>query len=407
MNSKSRRLFIFRGKGWRNLTPKLLILCVVFGGTAFCLELLLRQFYYPETTPPPYEFRIPDPVLGWRLLPSIHHVYQTWEFRVSVDYNSHGWRDIEHKYSKREGVFRIVVLGDSFMEAYSVNMEDAFHRQLEKFARDSGNKIEVLNLGVGGYGTLQAYLALVEEGLKYDPNLVILGFHFGNDLSENSRTLHLIGVADDLKTNSRPFLLPGPPDDWHVTMVDYEGALSRYKNAMRAPRSLPWWRKTVFFQLYARNGGLRGILRFLFGWPHSSESSANVEPQPCKELPEYREAWELTERILVRLKQEVETANAQFFVFTVPTEGGKQKLSIVLDKATGMRCFDTTPITYLADILERKEIAFLNLGPAFEEASASKGVQLRSYTDGHWNERAHRIAAREVFKVTNMLRLLP
>ena len=105
-----------------------------------------------------------------------------------------------------------------------MNIEDAFHRQLEKFARDSGKQIEVINLGVGGYGTLQAYLALVEEGLKYSPNLVVLGFFFGNDLKNNSRTLELSSTANDLKAKTRPFLLPGSPKDWHVTMVDYEGA---------------------------------------------------------------------------------------------------------------------------------------------------------------------------------------
>jgi len=405
MKYKSFRLF-FRREKWWDLTTKLLLVCVAFGGTAFCVELLLRQFYYPERTPPPYEFRIPDPVLGWRLLPNTHHLYQTWEFRVNVDYNSHGWRDIEHEYSKREGVFRIVVLGDSYMEAYSVNIEDAFHRQLEKFARDSGKQIEVLNLGVGGYGTLQAYLALVEEGLKYSPNLVVLGFHFGNDLKNNSRTLELRATAVDLKTNSRPFLLPGSPKDWHVTMVDYEGALSRYKNATRALRPLPWWKKTVLYQFYAQTGGLGKHLRSLLQLLENSESNSNVEPQSCKEHPEYREAWELTERILVRLKQDVETANAQLFVFTVPSGKGKQRIRIVLDKATGMRCLDNTPITFLADILERNEIAFLNLGPDWAEAYA-KGFQLASFTDGHWNELGHRIAARKVLEVTNMLGLLP
>jgi len=398
----------FRRERWWDLATKFLIVCVAFGGTAFCAELLLRQFYYPERTAPPYKFRIPDPVLGWLLLPNTHHLYQTLEFRVNVDYNSHGWRDIEHEYSKGEGVFRIVVLGDSYMEAYSVNLGDAFHRQLEKFARNSGKQIEVLNLGVGGYGTLQAYLALVEEGLKYSPDLVALGFYFGNDLTNNSRTLELRATAVDLKTNSRPFLLPGSPKDWDVTMVDYEGALSRYKNATRALRSIPWWKKTVLYQFYAEGKrGLKGLLQTLLPSLNNSESNSNVESQPCKEYPEYQEAWKLTERILVRLKRDVETANAQLFVFTVPVgRGFGQKLRIGLDKATGRECFDNTPITFLADIVERNNIAFLNLGPDFVEAFA-KGLQLSSISDGHWNEQGHRIAAKKVLEAMNMLSLLP
>ncbi len=43
---------------------------------------------------------------------------------------------------------------------------------------------EVVNAGVAGYGTLQEYLYLVSEGIKYQPDLVLLMF-YENDLYDN------------------------------------------------------------------------------------------------------------------------------------------------------------------------------------------------------------------------------
>ena len=64
---------------------------------------------------------------------------------------------------------RIVVLGDSYMEAKSVDLAESFSRQLEHLIQNSAlleKEIEVINLGTAGYGTLQEYLAFVEEGKK-------------------------------------------------------------------------------------------------------------------------------------------------------------------------------------------------------------------------------------------------
>ena len=51
---------------------------------------------------------------------------------------------------------------------------------LEGSARD----LEVINAGVGAYGTVQEYLYLREEGLRFDPDLVLLMF-YANDLVDN------------------------------------------------------------------------------------------------------------------------------------------------------------------------------------------------------------------------------
>jgi hypothetical protein len=178
-----------------------------------------------------WEYRVPHPVYGWVLKPGIHYHYRLPKDVVSVAYNSRGFRDTEHAYARPAATQRIVVLGDSFMEAYSVELEEAFHKQLEAALGSRGRSVEVINLGVGGYGTLQEYLMFMHEGRRYEPDYVLLAFYPGNDLRNNSLELESIVNPDHMKVLSRPFLDTQRSDSFAVTRVDYEAAVEHYRRA--------------------------------------------------------------------------------------------------------------------------------------------------------------------------------
>jgi hypothetical protein len=130
--------------------------------TLLAAEVISGYFYYPVSDA--LIHRIPDPFLGWRLEPNAKYISRTGNVYARVSYNSRGWHDTSHDYDKAAGVFRIVILGDSYMEGYSVGLENTFASQLSRFLKRQGkSNIEVINLGVGGYGTLQEYDALKNE----------------------------------------------------------------------------------------------------------------------------------------------------------------------------------------------------------------------------------------------------
>jgi len=62
--------------------------------------------------------------------------------------------------------------GDSFVYGSDVDHDESWPAFLER----RSSRIEVLNYGVGGYGTDQAYLRFLEEGMELDPDLVLVGF---------------------------------------------------------------------------------------------------------------------------------------------------------------------------------------------------------------------------------------
>jgi lysophospholipase L1-like esterase len=86
-----------------------------------------------------------------------------WDTDVKV--NSLGFRDREYVIGDRVD-YRIVALGDSITFGYGLPLESTFAKQLELMFREDGKHVDVLNLGVGGYDTLQAVALLEHKGLQ-------------------------------------------------------------------------------------------------------------------------------------------------------------------------------------------------------------------------------------------------
>ncbi len=91
--------------------------------------------------------------------------------------NSLGFRDREHAVEKPAGVKRIVVLGDSVAAGLKVAMtRDVFAAVLERLLRERGDPAEVINLSVHGYNTQQEVEMLIERGLQFSPDVVVLAY---------------------------------------------------------------------------------------------------------------------------------------------------------------------------------------------------------------------------------------
>ena len=136
------------------------------------------------------------PVLGWSQVPGASYDAHLEGRPLHVSFNSMGFRDDEHQLAKPPGVKRIVVIGDSFCEAIQVNLEETFHQQLERLLNaDSSARWEVINLGVGDFGTAQAWIALNEYGLAYGPDVVIQQIFPFNDICNNALGLYRLCLS--------------------------------------------------------------------------------------------------------------------------------------------------------------------------------------------------------------------
>jgi hypothetical protein len=92
----------------------------------------------------------------------------------TIRINSLGFRDKERSAEKPEGVYRIIILGESNTFGPSVNNGDTYPAVLERLLNEKyPSKFEVWNAGISTY-TMSQKVAYAEEIIeKYDPDLLI------------------------------------------------------------------------------------------------------------------------------------------------------------------------------------------------------------------------------------------
>ena len=125
----------------------------------------------------------------------------SWEFRI----NAQGFRDDnDYNYAKTPGTIRLLVLGDSHTAGFEVDQEATFPEVVERYLELRGVRAEALNTGISGFGTAEQLAFLENEGVRYQPDVVVLGF-FGNDY-ENAVSSGLFSLEDDrLEVRSKSY----------------------------------------------------------------------------------------------------------------------------------------------------------------------------------------------------------
>ena len=204
------------------------------------------------------------------------------------------------------------MLGDSYAEAFQVDVEKTFWRLLEKQLQDCafkpGKSIDVVNLGVSGFGTGQELRMLQTQGLRYAPDLVILAFFPGNDVRNNSR---------DLETDKvRPFYIVDQAgsltlDDSFATSAEF---LRRSAWTRQFGKDLSKYFRTVQLIYYVKD-----LLETRAVTAPQTAGEAGLDDQVF--LPpsnsQWTTAWRVTERLIGEVKRTAESAGADFALVLV------------------------------------------------------------------------------------------
>lgn len=144
-------------------------------------EFLLRVFdpkqvrLEPSDSRPGYRY---DPDLGW-IGPANTVTHLNASRPTTLRHNSLGLRDIEPAPSAGP---TILFLGDSFVYGSDVEAEERFTERL----RADLPAVRIINAGIAGYGTDQAFLLLQRLWPRVEPNVVVLMFCVDNDRDDNS-----------------------------------------------------------------------------------------------------------------------------------------------------------------------------------------------------------------------------
>jgi hypothetical protein len=344
-----------------------------------------------------------DPVLGWKKRPGARATYNRREYRVELAINSLGLRDRERAYQASPGTARILALGDSFLEGYSVPLEATVTQVLEKSLQRPGCPVEVLNGGTSAYSTDQEYLFYREEGHRYGPQVVVLFFYY-NDVYFNTRGSYF--------GNPKPRLgFRGPRPEPRREVSEPEPAEERAVDPEPPPSGSALY-------AWVRDRLLRGApkaynaLARLGVWEPIRVVPPRIEMKVYKRkpTPEIEIAWTVTRRILEALRDEVGSHGARLVVVYVPSRmevndrdweltriryglDEKWERGLVGERLRGIAAAADIPLLDLTPALRREERGFLG-GPYYRY-------------DGHWNALGHRVAAGELGAFLSAQRLLP
>ena len=138
----------------------------------------------------------PDPVFLFRLVPSSRKIFvrepANGGQRILIKINSLGFRGDELRPAGHGK--RIVVYGDSFIEAEFSALESTFVKRLERDLGGSTDSVEVVNAGVVADGPDQESLSIPQGMERLHPDVVILAVYAGT-ISGTSSDTRSVGSA--------------------------------------------------------------------------------------------------------------------------------------------------------------------------------------------------------------------
>lgn len=355
-----------------------------------------------------------DPVLGWRKLANFEGTHVTSEYAVTERLNGRGLRGPDYSYEKPEGRYRVLVLGDSFVEGYTVAFEKTFTERLAARLRDrDGVDIEVINAGTGGYASDQALLFFEHEGRRYHPDLTVLMF-FDNDVWYNNQAQYWRGQkplfrisADGLELTNTPVpapavepAAPAESDPLFRSIKKWIAAHSRVyvlvRDRIKSSGALARWAVSL------------GIAEPPAEHELPATVGANVVPSEWRVYerdpgPVIEQAWQVTEAIIDRLRRKTEEASSRLLVCSIPFDADiyRHRLDAIHDQ------YDLEPGAWeveqvsarLGAICDRVGVDYLDPTQAFRDEAeqlAAEDQVLYFPLDGHWNALGHDFMARLV-----------
>lgn len=131
-----------------------------------------------------------DPESFWRFVPG-QRLENTRGPFFGVISNRGGLReDHEIPFEKGSDELRVLFLGDSCTFGYGLDLKQGFVQKTEEQLTRAlpGSRIECINAGVPGFSLFQGWRVLEMEGLRYQPDIVVICFGWNDMASWDNRS---------------------------------------------------------------------------------------------------------------------------------------------------------------------------------------------------------------------------
>ncbi len=318
----------------------------------------------------------------------------------TFSHNNYGLRDTLLTLEKPVGVYRILILGDSFPQGWEVPLESGFPYLLEQQLTSATSRpVEVINMGIHAYGTDSELLVYAALGWQFQPDLVLLMAYTGNDIQDNeinleqlrysyrlNRAFFTLDDSGDLLLHGKPGIAPfdpalypdSPAWAWLTTQQTANSPAPEYR-----PPPAPAVLTQSPYQL-----------------EYPVEMGLYLAQSPTYPGESYWEdAWALTDALIRQLRDLVEAQGSQFAVAIIPDRRAVQRgdwEALVTQYTPLLDGLDPTlPATRLSSTLQAEGIATLDLTGAMRGWVATNSPSARLYfaLDGHFTPDGHALVA--------------
>jgi hypothetical protein len=351
------------------------------------------------------------------------------DFWVRQRSNAVGFADRDWDEAKPPGVIRIAFIGDSFVEALQVPIEDKSHVIFEAKANRAlaPKKFETAAFGMSGTGQVNQLSFYDAVARKFRPDLVVLVV-VNNDFANNSAILE--GVRNGWHPEHMPrlfYIRRGLSDPFHRAPLD--GNYKKHYLSSEGPTPTPGLRaaldsklrkRSLFYTWFAESFKLRfpslaakaahrptqdeiysariAAIRKLPGYEHSLDGWNFPDDWDCDSMfaaqriaPVFSEAIAATGFALDEFQRR---ANEDGFrlVLLMTSNLSENIGNAAVEKSTGNPGLERGRFTRFKDLADARGIPIVDM---LEYLDRHK-IELGSLTwahDGHWNQAGHDAAA--------------
>ncbi|MBV1934331.1 MAG: hypothetical protein KUG59_06560 [Parvibaculaceae bacterium] len=289
-------------------------------------------------------------------------------FGVDLIANSYGARDVERQKQGTEN--RVVVLGDSFVEGYGVDVQNRFSEGLEEKLG-----VEFLNFGASGdFGPAQYAILYRDLVSQFNHDKVLIAILPDNDFTDNDPEYWQDADKDSFQLRYRPY--------WKKT-VSGEGYEVFY------PTQKP--QEIVTFASY-RNQATSGrtwgsrIQRLL--WSHGVYREIRyISRRATLEAGTYSGYFDANQ-------EQIESA--KFFIKKIQTLATGKEVSFFtiprLSDLERLKNEKSDMVTQFTKFAADNDLGYIDLAPKMS-ASVDDVFKLFLPCDGHWSPLGHKVAA--------------
>jgi hypothetical protein len=328
-----------------------------------------------------------DAVIGFIYKPLSKRYEKGREYNALYQISSVGLRDREYG-PKKDGVFRILLVGDSFSVSHGLSIEDSLSRQIEGALQhevlSSGKKgkIEVINASVGGYSPYNYWKAYHKWAPVFKPDAVLVGLSPDDYECSDETVRYLIENGETMG-------------------VSTTGEIPKRSGKLSLKKIRKWLSWNSEFYVLMRNflyyNDLGGRITLAKN-PGGIENDTQFKMYLTSQAENVPKAYSKTFSYLKKLKNDTDSDGVGLAIISVPLKmeiDVKEYNNVILSKYLKKDDLDINlPFKVIAKFCLNNQIPILDPRPAIRRRQAEKPCYFMY--DGHWNAEGVHIAASSI-----------